>query len=132
MRATRIGVFLFGAGTVAIAAAYGATIVVGSAPDWAPWALAFGSAATSVGLFVFGAASRGRLPRGVRWLLGALFITILASFGAALALPASEGAGGTLVLGLPLRLAIVLYGVGFLPLLALPITFGLTFEKGAR
>jgi hypothetical protein len=55
---------------------------------------------------------------------------LFGSFGAALGLPADDAANESLLLGLPLRLALVFYGVGFVPLLALPIAFGLTFEKG--
>jgi hypothetical protein len=126
--ATRFGLGLFIAGSIAIAIAYGATIVLGSAPTWAPWLVAFGGSATSVGLFVIGAASRGAVSPAVGWMLAALFLVLFGSFGAALALPANEGAG-RLVLGLPLRLAIVFYGVGFLPLLGLPVAFALTFER---
>lgn len=126
---TRAGIALFASGTIAIAIAYGATMLSGSAPAWAPWLVAFGGSATSVGLFVIGAASRGAVSPAVGLMLLALFLVLFGSFSAALALPASEGAGGRLVLGLPLRLAIVFYGVGFLPLLGLPVAFALTFER---
>ncbi len=49
-------------------------------------------------------------------------------FGAALALPATEGPLSTLWLGLPARAAIVIYGVGLLPIVVLPIAYALTFE----
>jgi hypothetical protein len=126
---TKAGIALFASGAVAIAIAYGATIVSGSAPAWAPWLVAFGGSATSVGLFVIGAASRGTVSSAVGWMLVALFLVLFGSFGAALALPATEGPGGQTVMGLPLRLAIVFYGVGFLPLLGLPVAFALTFER---
>jgi hypothetical protein len=120
---------LFASGTIAIAVAYGATMLSGSAPDWASWCVAFGASATSVSLFMLGAASRGPVTRPIGWMFAALMLVLCGSFGAALAITAGEGASGTLFLGLPLRLAIVFYGVGFLPLLVLPIAFGFTFEK---
>ncbi len=126
---TKSGIALFASGAIAIAIAYGATVFSGSAPAWAPWLVAFGGSATSVGLFVLGAASRVPVSPAVGWMLVVLFLVLFGSFGAALALPANEGAGSQQVLGLPLRLAIVFYGVGFLPLLGLPVAFALTFEK---
>jgi hypothetical protein len=129
VHATKAGLTLFASGTIAIAIAYGATILSGSTPDWAPWCVAFGASATSVGLFVLGAASRGPISVAVGWMLVTLFVVLVCSFGVALALPANEGAGGQLILGLPMRLAIVFYGVGFVPLLGLPVAFALTFER---
>jgi hypothetical protein len=128
-RASKAGVALFAAGAIAIGIAYGATIFAGAAPGWASWFVAFGGSATSVGLFVLGAASRGAVSSAVGLMLAALFVVLMGSFGAALALPATEGPAGPIFLGLPLRLAIVFYGVGFLPLLVLPVAFALTFEK---
>jgi hypothetical protein len=47
----------------------------------------------------------------------------------ALALPPAEGANGPLLLGLPLRTAIVLYGIGVVPIFILPFAYALTFES---
>jgi len=59
----------------------------------------------------------------------AFVIIILAiGFGAALALPATEGPLSRLWLGLPGRAAIVIYGVGLLPIIVLPIAYAMTFE----
>ena len=125
---TRAGLFLFLGGTATIGVAYAATILRGTPPAWAAWLLAFGCAATAVGLFVIGAATRGSIPAAVAVTLILLFVLIVASFGAALATAPNEGVDGRLVLGLPMRLAIVFYGVGFVPLIALPVVFGLTFN----
>ncbi|HEX9084509.1 MAG TPA: hypothetical protein VF836_07205, partial [Gemmatimonadaceae bacterium] len=40
----------------------------------------------------------------------------------------TEGPLSTLWLGLPVRAAIVIYGVGLLPIIVLPIAYALTFE----
>jgi hypothetical protein len=45
-------------------------------------------------------------------------------------MPADEGVGGELLLGLPRRTAIVLYGVGLIPMFLLPIAYALSFDKG--
>jgi hypothetical protein len=53
------------------------------------------------------------------------------AFALALALPEGPG-GGTvgepLLLGLPRRAAVVVYGVGLLPVFVLPIVYALTFD----
>ena len=57
-----------------------------------------------------------------------VILMLVIGFGAALALPATEGALSKLWLGLPARAAIVIYGVGLLPIFVLPIAYALTFE----
>lgn len=59
-----------------------------------------------------------------------VFVTLIlvAGFVAALALPATESEASRLWLGLPLRAAVVIYGVGLLPIVVLPVAYALTFE----
>lgn len=113
-----------------IGAAYLATMLAGAPPGWAPWAVAIGGSAASVALFVLGAGSRGAFGRGTALLLSALGLVIAGSFAVALAMPASADDGAQLVLGLPLPIAIVFYGVGFVPLFVLPVVFARTFARG--
>jgi hypothetical protein len=49
-------------------------------------------------------------------------------FCLALSLPANEGPKSSLFLGLPLRAAIVVYGIGLVPIVVLPVAYALTFE----
>jgi hypothetical protein len=56
------------------------------------------------------------------------FLVVSGCFGAALLLPPDEGPGAALLLGLPLRTAIVLYGVGIVPLLFLPLAYAASFD----
>jgi len=79
-------------------------------------------------LMALGALRHGRIAPALRWTFVGMFVLCSAGFGAALALPAAEGAGGPLVLGLPLRSAIVIYAVGLAPLLVLPLVWARTFE----
>jgi hypothetical protein len=125
----RLALSLIIGGTLAIAAAYLAALVRPALPAWAPWAIALGAAAVPAGLFVLGAAKRGRLSSALLVVFALVFIIVAGCFGLALALPAREGAGGPLLLGLPLRTAIVLYGVGFLPLVLLPVAYALSFDS---
>ncbi|MDA1081894.1 MAG: hypothetical protein O2973_09510 [Gemmatimonadetes bacterium] len=129
---TRAGLVMLIAGVAAVGCAYAGTVVDGAPPAWAPWALAGGTSFASVALFVLGAATRRTLSRGIAALLGALFVVLVAAFGAALALTPEIGSGEALLLGLPLRLSIVFYGIGLVPLLILPISFALTFDPTAN
>ena len=116
------------AGILLLALAYGAQLVLGRAPRWTVWMYLFGMATTMLGMLVLGVARRhagvGRLA------LPFLFIyaVLLAGFGLALGLDA-ETASDPLWLGLPRRAAIVIYGIGVLPLFLLPLAYALTFES---
>jgi hypothetical protein len=55
-------------------------------------------------------------------------VVLAAGFALALALPADERAGSPLYLGLPLRAAIIIYGIGLFPIVVLPIAYALTFH----
>jgi hypothetical protein len=112
----------------AIAVGYGAAFRRGGAPQWAPWLLAIGIPAALGAIMVLGAA-RGRRGIGPLKLPFAFVVATLAiGFGAALALPATEGPLSKLWLGLPVRAAIVIYGVGLLPIFVLPIAYAVTFK----
>ena len=92
------------------------------------WLLAGGNAVLVPAVMALGAPLRGRHGTLLRIALWGTFLVIFAAFGAALALPAGESAGVPLVFGFPHRAAIVLYGVGVLPLLFLPALFAWTFN----
>jgi hypothetical protein len=112
----------------AIAGAYGMAFLPGGAPPWTVWGLALGSAGALSSTMALGAMRRGRL-RPVALLACLLtFLVIGGAFGAAIILPANEGMRAMLVLGLPLRTAIVLYGVGVVPLLFLPLAYAASFN----
>jgi len=113
--------------TLLIAAAYGGALVVQPAPSWTAWALMIGTSTIMLATTVLGAA---RSRRGIGRLvvpLATMFVVLLVGFSAALAMP-EEAAGSPLWLGLPPRAAVILYGVGVLPLFVLPIAYAMTFE----
>ena len=110
-----------------VAISYLATLL-GAAGAWAPWTLAIGVNGVTMSLMALGAVRRDSLPRSLTWVFVGLFVLCTGCFLAALALPASEGANGPLLLGLPLRAAIVLYGVGVVPIFILPFAYALTFD----
>jgi prepilin signal peptidase PulO-like enzyme (type II secretory pathway) len=57
-----------------------------------------------------------------------VFVVLAAGFCLALALPANEAAGARLVLGLPIRASIIIYGIGLLPIVVLPVAYAITFD----
>ena len=115
-------------GMIAIALGYAAAFLPGGTPGWAPWLLALGIPDALGAIMILGAA-RGRTGIGPLKYPFAFVVSVLAiGFGAALALPATEGPLGKLWLGLPLRAAIVIYGIGLLPIVVLPVAYALTFE----
>ncbi|MGI8545825.1 MAG: hypothetical protein ACR2M1_00595 [Gemmatimonadaceae bacterium] len=114
--------------TCAIAVAYGSAFLPGGAPPWGPWLLALGIPAALGGIMLLG-ASRGRGGVGrLAWPFAFVILTLAVGFSIALALPANESASSNLWLGLPLRAAVVLYGVGLLPIIVLPVAYALTFD----
>jgi hypothetical protein len=112
-----------------VALAYAGVFLPGDTPAWAPWLLAIGSNGVIMTLMALGAMRRDSLPRSLGWTFVGLFALCAGAFVIALALPAREGAGGPLLLGLPLRTAIVLYGIGVVPIAVLPLAYALTFES---
>ncbi len=113
----------------AIAVAYASAFLPGGAPGWAPWLLALGIPFSLGAIMILGAA-RGRHGVGpLRIPFAFVIVTLAIGFGAALVLPPSESSASTLWLGLPLRAAIVIYGIGLFPIIVLPVAYALTFES---
>jgi len=115
--------------TCLIGAGYAAVLVLGRTPEWAPWCFMLGTATVMVATIVLGAARRdggvGRLA--LPFVL--IYVLLVVGFGAVLSMPAETGADAPLWLGLPRRAAIVLYGIGILPLFLLPLAYAFTFES---
>jgi hypothetical protein len=112
----------------AIGGAYALAFLPGGAPLWAAWGLVLGSAGALSSTMALGATRRGRLRPVALVACVLTFVVVAGAFGAALLLPADEGPGARLLLGLPLRTAIVLYGVGIVPLLFLPLAYAASFD----
>ncbi len=113
--------------TLAIGSAYASAFGTGGPPVWAGWLFAAGVTGALVGTLALGAT---RPDRGLGRLVGPfLLMTVIISAGfiAVFALP-ELGASEPLLLGLPRRAAIVLYGIGLLPTLVLPVAYALTFS----
>jgi hypothetical protein len=115
------------ASTTLIALAYAAAFLPGGAPRWAAISVALGTSGAYVSILVLGAARADRGIGRLGWVFGFLFALLSAAFTLVFTMP-SEGASAPLWLGLPPRAAIVLYGIGILPLFVLPIAYALTFD----
>ena len=127
MKRSLVRLLVASCGLVAIA--YAAMFVTTDPPTWASVSLAIGANGVIMSLMALGAVRHDTLPRSLVWTFIGLFVLCAGAFVIALLLPAHEGAGGALVLGLPLRTAIVLYGVGVVPIAILPLAYALTFES---
>lgn len=114
---------------VLIAVAYATMFVSATPPAWAPIVLAIAANGAIMTLMAIGAVRHDTMPRSLVWTFVGLFALCAGAFVLALVLPAHEGPGGVLLLGLPLRTAIVLYGVGVVPIAILPLAYALTFES---
>ena len=119
------GVFL---GALLILLAYASAWLPGGAPAWGVWVMIFGSALCVSATTAMGAINSQVRP--ARAALAGIFLLVLivVGFGAPMFLPV-ETAASPLVLGLPLRAAIEIYGVGLLPILILPVLFAIEFKS---
>ena len=115
-------------GITAIALGYAAAFGSHGTPSWAPWLLALGIPAALGAIMILGATRGGRGVGSLKIPFAFVILMLVIGFGAALALPATDGPLSKLWLGLPARAAIVIYGVGLLPIFVLPIAYALTFE----
>lgn len=116
------------ASTAAMGVAYGSAFLPGPPPTWAAWVAAMAIPGALVAAMALGASGRGELGR-LRLPFAFVFVVLAAGFGAALALAPASAPDPTLWLGLPPRAAVILYGVGLLPLLVVPLAYALTFDE---
>lgn len=114
------------AGLVAIS--YALALVPAWAETLAPILLALGTAATLASTLALAVHREGRI--GILW-LPVLFIVLVVGGGlvALVLMPPTDPGDPTLFFGLPPRAALLLYGVGLLPTLVVPVTYAATFER---
>jgi hypothetical protein len=127
--AKRTALLAFFGGTVACAAAYASAFLPCDPPAWAPWALGTGTATVMVAASALGAARPGRGVGRLKIPFALVFLILAGGFAAILSMPAADPADPALFLGLPAGAAVVLLGIGLLPLLVLPVAYALTFEE---
>ena len=116
-------------GTAAIGVAYASAFLPGDPPRWAAWVFALGMTTALVATIALGALREGH---GLgRLVIPFVIVTALlvGGFAVMLGLPDDLGASEPLFLGLPRRAAVVLYFIGLLPTLVLPVAYALTFAE---
>ena len=114
--------------TLLVAAAYGSAFLPGGAPPAAAWMMATGTALIMVALMALGAVrQRGGTGR-LALPFAAVFAIMAGGFAFALLLP-PVAAGETLWLGLPRGAAVVLLGIGLVPMFILPLAYAFTFDE---
>lgn len=125
---TRLALAALVLSCTSIAGAYLLAFLPGGAPPWAAWGLALGSAGALSSMMALGATRGGKLRPIALVACLLTFLVVGSSFALALLLPANEGKDAVIVLGFPLRTAIVLYGVGIVPILFLPAMYAASFD----
>lgn len=114
--------------SLAIGAGYLSAFLPGGTPPWGPWVFMVGTSVIMVSTMALGASRGGRIGR--LWIPLALVLGILVGgFGLVLLLPPTDPTDPVLWLGLPPRAAIVLYGIGLLPFLLVPVAYAWTFDE---
>lgn len=109
----------------AIAAAYASAFFVPGGASWSVPAFILGMSLASGAMMVLGAAKGGHLG----FLLVPIGLTITIVIAGLLLAWGLPGESEPLWFGLPRRAAIVLYGVGLLPMFVLPVAYALTFDR---
>jgi hypothetical protein len=118
------------ASVVTIGVAYAAAFFPGGAPAWAAWALAGGTALLMASSTALGAVRGDRL--GWVWLpVTVILVVVGGGFWWTLGMRGGETSASPLWLGLPRRAAVILFGVGLIPLFVVPVTYALTFDEMA-
>lgn len=121
-----VAVFL--ASILAVAAAYASAFLPGGPPGWGPWLMLAGVAGSLVSVMALGAWREGSVGP-LAPVFAFVFVLLVGGFGAALQLPAGADGAAGLWLGLPPGAAVILYGVGLLPLFVVPVAYALSFDR---
>jgi hypothetical protein len=112
----------------AMALAYAEALVTKGASTSAPWIAAIAVPIALTAIMILGAVRGDKDIGRLRIPFVFVALILIVGFLAALLLPASESPTSSLWLGLPARAAIVIYGIGVLPIIVLPVAYALTFE----
>lgn len=113
----------------AIGLAYAAVFVSAGAATWSAWVMAIATPLAMVSTMTLGAARTGKANSGLGRLVipfAVVLLIMLGAFTLAFILPAS---GEPLLLGIPRRAAIVMYGIGVIPVFILPLAYAVTFDE---
>jgi hypothetical protein len=114
-------------GTLGIGAAYVTAFFPGAVGRAGPYLMAVSLPVCMIATMVLGAVRGARGLGALRWPILLVFVLVGGGFLLALLLP-PDTIDGPYWLGLPRRAAVVLYGVGILPLFVLPLAYAFSFD----
>lgn len=114
-------------GVTGIAIAYASAFFPEPVARIGPWIMAVLMPITMFAMMVLGAVRSGRGMGPLALPFALVFLLVAGGFVLALWLP-PEAVDTPLWLGLPPRAAVILFGVGLLPLFMLPVVYALTFD----
>jgi hypothetical protein len=114
---------------LAIAAGYASAFAPGGTPAWGVWLAAIGIPASLCAIMMLGAVRAKSGIGSLKLPLLFVFVVLAGGFCLALALPPNESGHARMILGLPLRAAIIIYGIGLLPIVVLPVAYAVTFKS---
>jgi hypothetical protein len=118
-------------GTLAIGAAYASAFFPQTVGAAGPYLMAVAVPVCLIATMTLGAVRGARTRGGLGWPILLLFVLVCTLVGGgfllALLLP-PDTVAGPYWLGLPRRAAVVVYGVGILPLFILPLAYAFTFD----
>jgi hypothetical protein len=115
------------ASAIGNAVAYLSAFAEGDTPRWALWVFVLSTVSLLTAIIVLGARRSGRKLGVLTIPIGLVALILLGGFSAAL-LAGPVTAESRLFLGLPAGAAIVVYAIGLLPLVILPVAYALTFS----
>lgn len=114
-------------GTVGIAVAYATAFAPPEIARMGPWLMALALPVCLVAVMTLGAVRNGQRVGALAVPFAVVFVLVAGGFAFALSLP-PDAVGSVFWLGLPKRAAVIIYGVGLLPLFILPMAYALTFD----
>jgi hypothetical protein len=129
MMPRRLALFGLVVSTIAIVTAYALAFLPGGANDVSVLLMIFGIAAMAVSLMILGAVRSGEKLGVLAFAFSFVFLVLMVGFAVVLLMPGGDSATTRLFGGLPPRAAMVIYGIGLLPVLVLPLVYARTFEE---
>ncbi|MES2524300.1 MAG: hypothetical protein V4617_16500 [Gemmatimonadota bacterium] len=123
----RVAFHAFVVGVCGIAAAYASAFGPAAVASRGPYIMAVALPVAMVALMTFGAVRAGRRVGALALPFTLVLLMVAGGFLLALSLP-PDTVDGVYWLGLPRRAAVIVYGVGILPLFILPLAYALTFS----
>ena len=113
---------------VTLAGGYASAFLPGGPPRYIPWLFALATACSMIAVMMLGAARKGVKLGILNVVFAFCFLCVAGGFVLALLAPPVT-ANSRLWLGLPQGAAVILFIVGLLPMLVLPLAYALTFER---